>query len=67
MRNDTDARLVGRVLFTDGVERDVFEDADGWQWVTSYDGERVYGVWMMPADEPVVFEWGPADLLLGET
>ena len=30
------------------------EDDDGRQWVTGYDGERVYGVWLLPADEPVV-------------
>jgi hypothetical protein len=36
------------------VVRDVREDADGRQWVTDYDGERVYGIWMAAADEPVV-------------
>jgi hypothetical protein len=40
----------------DGVTRDVYEDADGRQWVIGYDGERVYGVWQLPADEPVVVE-----------
>jgi hypothetical protein len=48
--------IVGRVPFVDGIERDVFEDADGRQWVTEYDGDRVYGVWLMPADEPVTVE-----------
>jgi hypothetical protein len=34
------------------VIRDVHEDADGRLRVVGYDGERVYGVWLMPADEP---------------
>ena len=49
-------RVVGRVPFTDGVVRDVFEDGNGRQWVTGHDGERVYGVWPTPADESVVVE-----------
>ena len=35
------------------LTRDLFEGADGRQWVVGYDGERVYGVWLAPADEPV--------------
>jgi hypothetical protein len=54
MNNPTDTRVVGRVPFVDGVPRDVYEDADGRQWVVGYDGERVYGVWIIPADEPVL-------------
>jgi hypothetical protein len=42
------------VPFIDGVEREVREDADGRQWVTGYGGERVYGVWLMPADERAI-------------
>jgi hypothetical protein len=38
------------------VTRD--EDDGGRQWVFGYGGERVYGVWAMPADEPVVAEGG---------
>ena len=49
-----DSRVVGRVPFADGVTRDVYEKADGRQWVAGYGGERVYGVWLPPADEPVV-------------
>jgi hypothetical protein len=49
-----ESRIVGRVPFTDGVTREVYKDSDGRQWVTGYDGERVYGVWMMPPDEPVI-------------
>ena len=33
----------------DGVTRDVYEDADGRQWVFGYDG-----VWLPSADEPLV-------------
>jgi hypothetical protein len=59
MSNPTDTRVVGRVLFMDGVTRDVYEDADGRQWVTGYDEERVYGVWVAPPDEPVVVASAP--------
>jgi hypothetical protein len=51
---DAKPRFTGRALFVDGVTRDVYEDADGRQWVTAYDGERVYGVWLLPPDERVV-------------
>ena len=54
MTRPEDSRVVGRVPFVDGVTRDVYEDADGRQWVAGYGGERVYGVWLVPADEPVV-------------
>jgi hypothetical protein len=46
--------VVGRVPFVDGATREVYEDTDGRQWVAGYDGERVYGVWLMPADEPLL-------------
>jgi L-lactate dehydrogenase len=32
------------VPFVDGATRDLYEDADGRQWVVGYDGERVCGV-----------------------
>jgi hypothetical protein len=51
-------RVIGSRLFTDGAERPVYEDAAGRQYVTSHDGEPVYGQWLMPADEPVVIEEG---------
>ena len=44
----------GRVAFVGGATRDVYEDADSRQWVAGYGGERVYGVWLMPADEPLL-------------
>jgi hypothetical protein len=62
-RNEvTDSGIVGRVLFVDGVTRDVYEDAEGRQWAIGYDGECVYGVWLMPPDEPLVVEWGSAQM-----
>jgi hypothetical protein len=52
-------RVVGRRLSTDGLERDVHEDAQGRQYVLDGNGERVYGQWLYPADEPhVVAEGG---------
>jgi hypothetical protein len=46
------------VPFVGGVTRHVYEDADGRQQLTGYDGERVYGVWLMPVDEPVIASGG---------
>ena len=51
-------RIVGRRLFTDGIERDVYEDAEGRQYVLDGDGERVYGEWLLPADEPRIVPAG---------
>jgi hypothetical protein len=45
-------RVIGRRRFTDGLERDVYEDDDGRQYVLDGDGEKVCGVWLWPADEP---------------
>jgi hypothetical protein len=45
-------RIIGRVPFTDGFDRDVYEDADGRQYVQDDDGGKVYGTWLPPADEP---------------
>jgi hypothetical protein len=47
-------RIIGRSLFMDGLTRDMYENADRRQWVVGRAGERVYGVWLPPADEPVV-------------
>jgi hypothetical protein len=51
-------RVIGSRLFTDGVERTVYEDAAGRQYVIGLDGEPVYGEWLLPADEPAVIEEG---------
>jgi hypothetical protein len=45
-------RQFGDRLFTDGITRPVFEAPDGRQYVED-EGERVYGTWLPPADEPV--------------
>jgi hypothetical protein len=34
----------------DGRGRDVYEDAEGRQYVHDDDGVKLYGTWMMPAD-----------------
>jgi len=44
------ARIIGKRRFTDGVERDVFEEPDGQQYVVAPVGEPVYGVWILSAD-----------------
>jgi hypothetical protein len=38
------------------VERVVYQDAEGRQYVIGQDAEAVYGQWLPPADEPVVVE-----------
>jgi hypothetical protein len=48
----TTGRIAGRRLFTDGLERDVYEDGKRRQYVFDPDGERVYGRWLLPANEP---------------
>jgi hypothetical protein len=45
-------RQLGERLFTDGSTRPVFEAPDGRQYVED-DGERVWGIWLPPADELV--------------
>ena len=48
----TKRQPIAEILFTDGVSRAVYQDADGSQYVL--DGrEMVYGVWVKP-DEPVL-------------
>jgi hypothetical protein len=44
------AKQIGQREFVDGATRIVFEDAQG-QCVLDDDGQRVYGVWLLP-DEP---------------
>ena len=45
-------RRIGSTQFTDGAERDVFEDTERRQFVED-DGELVAGQWLPPADETV--------------
>jgi hypothetical protein len=46
-------RQCGDCLFTDGTTRPVFEAPDGRQYVED-GGERVYGTWVPPSDEPAI-------------
>jgi hypothetical protein len=46
-------RKIGSTRFTDGIERDVFEDAEGRQFVED-DGELVAGQWLPSTDEPAL-------------
>ena len=41
--------VIGKRLFVDGIERDVYRDEQG-QYVIGPDGERVYGVWVLTDD-----------------
>jgi len=45
-------RKLGHRVFMDGVERTVFEDSDGRQYVLDADGMPVHGVWLIPEEEP---------------
>ncbi|HEX5270201.1 MAG TPA: hypothetical protein VFW33_06940 [Gemmataceae bacterium] len=59
---------IGRARGPDGAERDVYEDADGRQYVLGAQGEKVYGLWLLnaparppaPPEEPADDE-GPPD------
>jgi hypothetical protein len=42
--------------FADGRKRDLYEDAEGRQYVQDNDGAKVYGLWLSLADEPFVAE-----------
>jgi len=44
--------VLGHRLFADGVTRPVSLDAAGKQDVVGPDGERVTGVWVLPAEAP---------------
>jgi hypothetical protein len=43
MNQPNDTRVVGRVPFTDGTERDVYEEQDGRQWVAGGTGSACTG------------------------
>jgi hypothetical protein len=58
--------VIGRRLFTDGLNRPVHRGPDGREYVIGPDGRRVYGVWVVPADEPVIVnEYGAGSRRLG--
>ena len=45
--------IIARVLFTDGIWRNVYQRSDGRQYVIDQDAELVYGVWYIPPELPV--------------
>jgi hypothetical protein len=55
----SDWPIVGRVFCTDGSERDVFEDAEGRQYVLGEDDEPAFAQWLPPADEAVIMDIEP--------
>jgi hypothetical protein len=44
--------VVGSRLFTDGVTRPVHRGPDGHEYVSGYDGGRVYRTWLVPPADP---------------
>jgi hypothetical protein len=54
----TTDRVLGRRPFIDGAARAVMANPGGRQYVLGYDGEPVFGVWLVPADVPLVEERG---------
>jgi hypothetical protein len=49
--NTPESTPIGYLNSTDGTRWPVFADGDG-QFIIEDDGERLYGVWLLPADEP---------------
>ena len=41
---------IGHRWFTDGVNRPVFADSDGHQFVLDHDGQPLDGVWLVPEE-----------------
>lgn len=50
---------IGDTLFVDGVRRDVFEDADGRQFVLDENDQPIYDIWIY-IDEPLIVEIQPS-------
>jgi hypothetical protein len=42
--------IIGRVPFTDGIDRDVYQAGDGRQYVVDTAGLPVLGVWILVED-----------------
>jgi hypothetical protein len=49
-----DLHIIGLCPFTDDTIRQVFEDAEGQQYVLDEDGELAAGQSLPPADEPTI-------------
>ena len=43
--------IVGHCAFAHGAMRPIYDDGR-WQYVYDNDGNRVYGIWLIPEDEP---------------
>jgi hypothetical protein len=58
--NDT---VIAHIPFTDGINRDVFEDGTGRQYEVNDHGERVYGMWAVVEEDfpalPIIVENRP--------
>jgi hypothetical protein len=51
-------QLIGYRLFTNRARRPVFQQDDGWQYVIDDDGNKEYGLWLIPEDEPSIIVQG---------
>jgi hypothetical protein len=49
-----DLPIIGRCRFTDGSVGEVFEDAEGRQYVLDDESNLFAGQWLPPADEPSI-------------
>ena len=45
---------IATIKFADGIERPVYDDGEGSQYILDGNGKPVYGVWFIPRDEPDV-------------
>jgi hypothetical protein len=60
MSSEPERRILGRVLFVDDATRDVYEvyeNADGVQWVAAHDGSTSK-IGQIVADEPLLVDPG---------
>jgi hypothetical protein len=46
--------MIGEVVAVDGSTRTVWKEGDGRQFLVDDDGEKLYGQWLAPADEPII-------------
>jgi hypothetical protein len=53
-------QIIGNREFVDGTRRPIYLDAKG-QYVLDDDGERAYGVWLIPEEECYDLDTGCGD------
>ena len=53
---------IASLKFNDGTTRPVYEDAYG-QYVFDNEGDPIYGVWFVPAEEPEAM-FGPQPIIV---